>query len=167
MFHRSVSLFNKISWGLWTLCIMLFQSLKPESLKCWRRVRIMVFKCDYNCIITCYSFLWRVTWSSSSLWQQYIVLYMIVGSKFASMQVSIWLVTGASLQEWCSSLAMWFGLVIWNPVPACHWGASCLLYTFNSCELEWLCKRAWSRLGLWCLSATWTAHWSGVVSWAA
>lgn len=27
-----------------------FQSLKPAFLKCWRRVRIMFFECDYDAL---------------------------------------------------------------------------------------------------------------------
>lgn len=78
------------------------------------------------------------------------------GIKVTGMQISHWLITWASLQR-CFTSTSGVGLVLWNTVSVGHRGASFLLHTPYTCELEWLCQYAWFKLGMQSCAYCWIA----------
>lgn len=74
--------------------------------------------------------------------------FFLEGIKVAGMQISHWLVTWTPLQEGCFTSTSGVRLVLCNTVSICYRGASFLLHTPYTCELDWLCQYAWLKLGM-------------------
>lgn len=99
-----------------------------------------------------------ITWSFLHIFNQLAacirLLFAVKGFEIASLQVSHRHITWTTLQRRGSPDSSGTRLVIRELVSGFHRGASCSLYSFNSCQFERVCEYAWLKLEFQC--------WSGV-----
>lgn len=67
------------------------------------------------------------------------LILLLLGTQITSLQVSHWLIIGASLQRRCFAGTRGVGPVLWNSLSDCDRWSTCVLHTLDSFEFERLC----------------------------